>query len=165
MTRRRRVRQLCALARELERALDGKLDRILDRKLAHEVSLELKRAIERSRIWDLRLLRLYERVRLLESTVERNYHATASFSPMRCDAHAIRVALEEIERCPADQARLVGWAVSLLPLRHRTRYFEEYLAELADLPRVKRVPHALRLLSRSCVLRRALGVHAVKAPR
>ncbi|MBB5959278.1 hypothetical protein FHS29_005898 [Saccharothrix tamanrassetensis] len=151
MTRRDRLARIRLLAHDLEAVLDGKLDRILDRKLAHHLALELRRALERNK--DVRLREVYERVLWLEFAVERNYLATASFEPMVAAARIIRLELE-----PHPDSRLLGLAVAVLPPSHQARYQEEFRAELADLPPSRRVPHALRLLSRSWTLRRALQV-------
>ncbi|QQQ78653.1 hypothetical protein IOD16_09480 [Saccharothrix sp. 6-C] len=169
MTRRRRLAHVSALARELETALDGKLDRILDRKLAHDLALELRRAIERSRVVDVRLVEVCERVRALESAVEVNFRGTTSFGPLLDRARSIRVGLEEVERTSAEAGpanRLIETAVAVLPAHHRARYGEEFRAELADLPRHRRIPHAIGLVSRSLRLRRALlDARATKSAR
>ncbi|MER5266405.1 hypothetical protein ABTZ99_30380 [Actinosynnema sp. NPDC002837] len=168
--RRRRLAHISALARELETALDGKLDRILDRKLAHDLALELRRAIERGRVFDdVRLFEVYERVRALESAVEVNFRATVSFGPLLDSARSIRVGLEEVERTPVESGsagKVVAVAIAVLPAHHQARYGEEFRAELADLPRHQRVPHALGLVSRSLLLRRALlDARATKSAR
>jgi hypothetical protein len=149
MSRRDRLTRIRLLAHDLEAVLGGKLDRILDRKLAHHLALELRRALERND--DARLREVYERVRWLEVAVERNFLATASFEPM---AAAARIIREELE--PRPNSRLLSIAVAVLPPCHQARYHEEFRAELADLPRGKRLPHAVGLLSRSWMLRRAL---------
>ncbi|MFI9814662.1 hypothetical protein [Saccharothrix variisporea] len=149
MTRRDRHARIRRLAHDLEAVLGGDLGRILDRKLAHDLALELRRALERD--GDPRLGEVYERVRWLEFAVERNVLATASFKPMAAAARIIRLELE-----PQQDHRLLSVAVAVLPHDHRARYHEEFRAELADLPRSHRLPHALRLLSRSWTLRRAL---------
>lgn len=149
MTRRDRHARIRRLAHDLDEVLGGDLGRILDRKLAHDLALELRRALERAD--DPRLREVYERVRWLEVAVERNVLATASFTPMAAAARIVRLELE-----PRPDSRLLSAAVAVLPHTHRARYHEEFLAELADLPRSRRVPHALRLLSRSWTLRRAL---------
>jgi hypothetical protein len=46
----------------------------------------------------------------------------------------------------------------LLPPSERARYFEEFLAELLDLPRTKRLRHALSLLRGVLVLRLRRGL-------
>lgn len=168
--RRRRLANIGALARNLESALNGKLDRILERKMAHDLAVELRWAIERSRVVDdLRLFEVYERVRVLESAVERNCLGTADFGPLSAGARSIRVDLEEIARTSADAGpshKVVGVAVAVLPLAHQARYSEEFRAELAELPRAKRLTHAVGLVSRSMVLRRALlGMPAAKSAR
>ncbi|XVS66930.1 hypothetical protein ACQPYE_12975 [Actinosynnema sp. CA-299493] len=170
--RRRRLAHISALARELETALDGKLDRILDRKLAHDLAVELRRAIERGRVVDdLRLFEVYERVRALESAVEVevNFRATVSFGPLSAGARMIRAELEEIERTDVESgsaSRVIAVAIAVLPVHHQARYGEEFRAELADLPRHKRVAHAVGLVSRSLVLRRALlDARATKSAR
>ena len=170
MTRRQRLAHISALARELETALDGKLDRILDRKLAHDLALELRRAIERGRVFDdLRLFEVCERVRALESAVEVNFRATSSFGPLLDRARVIRAELEEIERNPVESGsagKVIAVAIAVLPVHHQARYGEEFRAELADLPRHRRIPHALGLVSRSLLLRRALrDVRATKSAR
>ncbi|CCH33743.1 hypothetical protein ABZ816_21895 [Actinosynnema sp. NPDC047251] len=149
MTRRDRLARIRLLAHDLEAVLDGKLDRILDRHLAHHLALELRRALERD--GDARLREVYRRVLWLEFAVERNYLATASFEPMVAAARMIRLELE-----PRPDSRLLDLAVAVLPPCHQARYHEEFRAELADLPPARRIPHAVRLLSRSWLLRRAL---------
>lgn len=168
--RRRRLAKINALARDLESALSGKLDRILDRKLAHDLALELRWAIERSRVIDdLRLFEVHERVRALESAVEKNFHATADFGPLSAGARSIRLDLEEIARTAVESGpshKVVAAAVAVLPLPHQARFSEEFRAELADLPRGKRLPHAVGLVSRSVALRRALlGAPAPRSAR
>ncbi|MEU4745882.1 hypothetical protein AB0G02_36210, partial [Actinosynnema sp. NPDC023658] len=143
--RQRRLAAISALAGELETALGGKLDRILDRKLAHDLAVELRWAIERSRVIDdLRLFEVYERVRALEAAVEKNLHATSCFGPLSDGARSIRVDLEEIARTAVEcgpSYKVVALAVTSLPLPHQARFSEEFRAELADLPRGKRLPH------------------------
>ncbi|MFI9009210.1 hypothetical protein ACIGNX_18480 [Actinosynnema sp. NPDC053489] len=158
--RRRRLANLVTLARDLEVALNGKLDRILDRKLAHDLAVELRWAIERSRVIDdLRLFEVYERVRELESAVESHCLGKAGFGPLSAGARSIRVDLDTIARTtvPSGPAeKLVALAVAALPLPHQARFSEEFRAELADLPRGRRWGHALGLVCRSPGLRRAL---------
>ncbi len=162
MTRRRdRLARIRLLAHDLEVVLDGKLDRILDRKLAHHLALELRRALERN--GDLRLRAVYDRVLWLEFAVERNVLATASFEPMAAAARMIRLELE-----PRPSSRLLNAAVAVLPTGYQAHYYEEFRAELADLPASRRIPYTLRLLSRSWSLRRVLQADqppAVELPR
>lgn len=165
--RRRQLNHIIALADSLGHVLEEKLDRILDRSLAHDLAVELRRAIERSK--DSRLNHVHELACVLESTLERNLMATSSFDGASLLLDEIRVRL--LRRTHAPQTlepcrRLVTLAVTFLPTCHRDRYEEEFRAELADLRPRKQVPHALRLVTRSLVLRLALlDVPAMKSAR
>lgn len=166
-TDRRRLNHILQLADSLEHVLDEKLDRILDRSLAHDLAVELRRAIERSK--DYRLNHVHELACVLESTLERNLMATSSFDGATLLVSEIRLRITRRILAPQTLLpcrRLVAFAVSFLPCCHRIRYEEEFRAELADLAPRKQVPHALRLVARSLVLRRALvDAPAMKSAR
>jgi hypothetical protein len=62
---------------------------------------------------------------------------------------------------------LIRLAVLVLPAEHRTRYDDEFRAELVDVPLPRRSAHALSLLLGAVPLRRALadvGPTTVRAP-
>jgi hypothetical protein len=56
---------------------------------------------------------------------------------------------------------LLAIAVWLLPLSERDRYLEEFRAELLDIPRNTRLPHALSLLRGTFLLRLRRGFKKV----
>jgi len=155
---RRRLNDVHELAQALNNVLHRKLGRILDRSLAHDLAVELRREIERTK--DPRLHHLHELACVLESTLERNLMATSSFDPTVTMADLLARELDGVVHAPVPSRtrcrRLVGLAVTFLPVGHQARYEEEFRAELADLPAHKQVPHAIRLVTRSLVLRRAL---------
>jgi hypothetical protein len=74
------------------------------------------------------------------------------------------------ERARPERARpahlLLAIAVRLLPPSERDRYLEEFRAELLDVPRESRLPHALSVLRGVFVLRlrRGLKKEATEAP-
>jgi hypothetical protein len=75
------------------------------------------------------------------------------FNPAR-QPEAVRV--EAVRVSGRGLRRLIGFVVSLLPPSQRSRYAEELLAELMELPSGRRRGYAVRLVCQSWQLRRAV---------
>ena len=129
---------------DLENALT--LTRALDRVL--DLDLDGRCEQQHRIVTNLRSARTYGEELAVTLTTVHGAHRTETI-----DRQPVRVALE-----------LTRVAVRTLPAAHRSRYYEEFRAELARQSRSGQLGYALRLLTRCGQLRRALA-DAASVPR
>lgn len=146
------------LAFDLDVALDHavSLTRDLTVEDARTLSCDLDRALtldfDLDRLDQRRLVDDLELARQLTSEL-----AITLFGPTGAGAAVTRPADLHAGQLPLGMVQLAVW---LLPAAHRSRYCEEFRAELAamdDLPRLAQLGYALRQLARAWPLRRALS--------
>lgn len=165
------------LARELDRDLDRTrardLDRELDRALARTVDGAY--ALARALADDCTLYAALDLTRALACDLIRTNNLACARPCARnligildralSRAHTLDRSLTE--KWAADAGRvpwkLVALVVWMLPEHDRQRVWEELCAELVDLPRRKRLGHALRALASAWKLRCAL-IETVRSP-
>ena len=148
-----------AMTRALDGGLGGTLDRIGARLVAVDHALDRERvhvrALDTCQPYTRLLIRL--RVSALLRELELAYRQACSAEASVTTAVRRRGAGEH--GGSASARRVACWSARMLPMAHRARYHDEFVAELFDLqakPRLTQLAYALRLLARSVGLRRAL---------